>query len=126
MAKRALRGHFSGSVGGVSTLKRVCGGIFLGLWGRFDGKKGLWGHFSGSLGGGGGGGGGRFDGKKDLGAIFYESSYAVTWGSLVHIRRLWRRFGAHSSSVVHISVLKRLFGAHFGTKKRLFGAHFGG
>ena len=31
--------------------KRVCGGIFMVLWGRFDGKKGLWGHFSGSLGG---------------------------------------------------------------------------
>ena len=38
-------------------VKRVCGGIFMALWGRFDGKKGL-------------------------GAIFYESSYAVTWGSL--------------------------------------------
>ena len=59
----------------------------------------------------------NFGPKKGLGAIFYESSYAVTWGSLVHIRRLWRRFGAHSSSVVHISVLKRLFGAHFDTKK---------
>ena len=60
--------------------------------------------------------------KKGLGAIFYQS-YTVTWGSLAHIRRLWRRFGAHSSSVVHISVLKRLFGAHFGTKKGS-GAHF--
>ena len=38
-------------------VKRVCGGIFLARWGRFDGKKGL-------------------------GAIFYERSYAITWGSL--------------------------------------------
>ena len=38
-------------------VKRVCGGIFLALWGRFGAKKGL-------------------------GAIFHESSYAVTWGSL--------------------------------------------
>ena len=31
-------------------VKRVCGGIFMALSGRFDGKKGMWGHFSGSLG----------------------------------------------------------------------------
>ena len=60
MAERALVAFFGGKkgstgaffwlCGGVSTLKRVCGGIFLALWGRFYGKKGLWGHFSGSLG----------------------------------------------------------------------------
>ena len=44
---------------------------------------------------------------------------------LVHIRRLWRRFGAHSSSVAHISVLKRLFGAHFGAKKALWCTFWG-
>ena len=109
--KKGSTGAFFWLCGGVSALKRVCGGIFLALWGRFDGEKGMWGIFLALW--------GRFDGKKGLGAIFYESSYVVTWGSLVHIRRLWGRFGAHSSSVVHISVLKWLFGAHFGAKKAL-------
>ena len=50
-------GAFFWLCGGVSTLKRVCGCIFLALWGRFDGKKGL----------GGGGGAGIFAGS--LGAF---------------------------------------------------------
>ena len=57
--------------GTIVGLKRVLGHNFGGkgaLWGTILMVKRVLGH--------------NFGAEKGLGAIFYESSYAVTWGSL--------------------------------------------